>query len=29
RDGHLVNSRVDEMLTAHTRLSRRMQTFLQ
>jgi cytosine/adenosine deaminase-related metal-dependent hydrolase len=29
RDGHLVNSRVDEMLTAHTRLARRMQTFLQ
>ena len=29
RDGHLVSSRVDEMLTAHTRLARRMQTFLQ
>jgi len=28
RDGHLVSSRVDEMLTAHTRLSRRMQTWL-
>lgn len=28
RDGHLVSSRVDEMLTAHTRLARRMQAWL-
>lgn len=28
RDGHLVSSRVDEMLAAHLRLARRMQSYL-